>query len=249
MTRSPGLAGKTYWLIGASEGLGRELAQHLDRLGVKLVISARSDERLKSLADELAQDPQIVTMDVTSADSVQMAVDSVTDMDGVVYLAGAYEPMTTQDWRPEKAEQVADVNFMGAMRVFGRVTPAMVARGSGHLVLIGSLAGYRGLPGAIGYGASKAALMHLAENMQSDLWHTGIRVQLLNPGFIKTRLTDKNTFRMPFLMDPEEAARTVCNLMQKPGFKYDFPNVFSLFFRIGRLLPQSLYQRLFAGRP
>ncbi len=102
--------------------------------------------------------------------------------------------------------------------------------------------------GAIGYGASKAALMHLAETMQADLWHTDIRVQLLNPGFIRTRLTDKNSFKMPFLLESEEAAKIVCKLMQKPGFKYDFPYIFSLFFRIGRLLPQGMYQKLFRSR-
>ncbi|MGB5559971.1 MAG: SDR family NAD(P)-dependent oxidoreductase [Paracoccaceae bacterium] len=243
------MGGKTYWLIGASEGLGRALALELDRIGTKLVISARSERRLQSLAKELAHDPKILTMDVTSAGSVQAAVDAIGDVDGIVYLAGAYEPMTAQDWGAEVAERVSDVNFMGAVRVFGRVMPGIVARGRGHLVLIGSLAGYRGLPGAIGYGASKAALMHLAETMQADLWHTDIRVQLLNPGFIRTRLTDKNSFKMPFLLESDEAAKMVCKLMQKPAFKHDFPYIFSLFFRIGRLLPQGVYQRLFAAKP
>jgi len=243
------LKGKTYWLIGASEGLGRSLAIELDKLGVSLVISARSEDRLKSLADHLVQKPKIVTIDVTSVRSVQNAVDAVEDIDGVVYLAGAYEPMTAQQWDADKAEKVSDVNFMGAVRVFGRIMPKFQERGQGHLVLIGSLAGYRGLPGAIGYGASKAGLMHLAENMQADLWHTPIRVQLLNPGFIRTRLTDKNSFKMPFLLEPQDAAKTVCRLMQKSGFKYDFPYLFSLFFRIGRFLPQRFYQLLFAAKP
>ena len=243
------LRGKTYWLIGASEGLGRALAVELDKMGTRLVISARSEGRLKSLAKELVHDPRILTMDVTSAGSVQAAVNAVGEVDGIVYLAGAYEPMTAQDWDAEMAERVSDVNFMGAVRVFGRAMPGIVARGRGHLVLIGSLAGYRGLPGAIGYGASKAGLIHLAETMQADLWHTDIRVQLLNPGFIRTRLTEKNSFKMPFLLDSDEAARIVCKLMRKPGFKHDFPYVFSLFFRLGRLLPQGAYQRLFAPEP
>ncbi len=242
------LSGKRYWLIGASEGLGRCLAEELDRLGVKLVLSARSQDRLNSLADALDQSPEVVTIDVTSVESVEDAVATVGEVDGVVYLAGAYDPMSTRKWDAEKAEKIADVNFMGALRVFGRIVPGIARRGHGHLVLVGSLAGYRGLPGAIGYGASKAGLIHLAENIQSDLWNTDVKVQVLNPGFIRTRLTDKNDFDMPFLMEPEEAGRTVCKLMQRSGFKYDFPYVFSLFFRVGQFLPQGLYQRLFARK-
>ena len=243
------LTGRTYWLIGASEGLGRALAHELDQLGVNLVLSARSEDRLKSLSDELRQDARVVTVDVTQATSVQEAVDAAGEIDGLVYLAGDYDPMTAQEWDAEKAEIISDVNFMGAVRVCGRALPGILKRGNGHVVLIGSLAGYRGLPGAIGYGASKAGLIHLGETMQADLWHTDTRVQVLNPGFIKTRLTDKNEFRMPFLLDPDEAARIVCKLMHKPGFKYDFPYIFSLFFRFGRFLPQGLYQRIFAPRP
>lgn len=243
------LKGRTYWLIGASEGLGRCLAHELDQLGVDLVLSARSEDRLKSLAEELVQDARVVTVDVTSAQSVQDAVNAVGAIDGLVYLAGDYDPMTAQEWDADKAEKISDVNFMGAVRVCGRALPAILERGNGHIVLIGSLAGYRGLPGAIGYGASKAGLIHLAETMQADLWHTTTRVQVLNPGFIKTRLTDKNEFRMPFLLDPEKAARIVCGLMQRPGFKYDFPYLFSLVFRIGQFLPQRVYQRLFAAKP
>ena len=248
MSERSNLRGKTYWLIGASEGLGRSLAHELDGVGVKLVLSARSEDRLKSLSGDLSQEAKVVPVDVTSAASVEEAITKVGLPDGVVYLAGTYEPTKAQDWDAEAVEVISDVNFMGAVRLFGRLMPKIVKRGTGHLVVIGSLAGYRGLPGSIGYGASKAGLMHLAETMQADLWHTDIKVQLLNPGFIRTRLTDKNDFRMPFLLEPEEAGKIVCKLMEKPGFKYDFPYMFSLFFRLGRLLPQGLYQRLFAPR-
>ena len=249
MSEQNRVQGKTYWLIGASEGLGRALAHELDALGAKLVLSARSEDRLRSLADDLNQDARVVTIDVTSADAVEAAIAKVGLPDGIVYLAGTYEPQKAQDWDADAVEKIVDVNFMGAVRVFGRLMPKIVERGTGHLVLIGSLAGYRGLPGSIGYGASKAGLMHLAETMQADLWHTDIRVQLLSPGFIRTRLTDKNDFRMPFLLEPEEAGKIVCKLMQKPGFKYDFPYLVSLAFRLGRVLPQAVYQRLFAPEP
>ena len=123
----------------------------------------------------------------------------------------------------------------------------MVTRDAGHIVLTGSLSGFRGLPGAVGYSASKAGLMALGESLQVDLHGTGVRVQIANPGFIKTRLTDKNAFKMPFLMTPEEAADEMMTLMQdKRALMRHFPWLFSLLFRVSRLFPNWLYHRIFA---
>jgi len=131
--------------------------------------------------------------------------------------------------------------------VLGACVPQMVARDHGHIVITGSLSGFRGLPGAIGYAASKAGTLALAESLHADLWRTGVRVQLANPGFIKTRLTDKNDFKMPFLMTPEEAAQEMFELMCDDGaFARHFPRVFSWLFRGSRFLPNWAYYRLFA---
>ncbi len=210
------------------------------------MLSARSEERLDELAHELGSNVRTVPLDVTNPDAVSKAASAVGDIDGLVYLAGFYEPMRAGDWDPEAVEKMMDVNLMGAVRVLGRVVPGFAARESGHIVITGSLSGYRGLPGAIGYGASKSGLMHLAETIRSDLWHTGVKVQLMNPGFIKTRLTDKNDFNMPFLMEAEDAAKRMADAMESDRFKTDFPWLFSLVFRFSRWLPQGLYQRLFA---
>jgi short-subunit dehydrogenase len=121
----------------------------------------------------------------------------------------------------------------------------MVARGRGHLVLCGSLSGFRGLPGAIGYGASKAGLMHLAETMRVDLKRTGVEVQLVNPGFIRTRLTEKNDFTMPFIMDADTAARHFFAQMNRKSFSANFPRGFAALFRASQFLPDWLYYRLF----
>lgn len=241
------LKGRTYWIVGASEGLGRALAIELDRRGVDLILSARNAERLHDLASELSRPPRILPMDVTDVGSVSGAVTAASDAHGVIYMAGYYEPMRAQDWDASAAERMIDVNFAGAMRVLGRFVPHLIDRDAGHVVIIGSLAGYRGLPGAIGYGAGKAAIMHLAETMRSDLWRSGVKVQLVNPGFVRTRLTDKNDFAMPFLMEAGSAAVHVADAMESRKFKTDFPWVFSMFFRAGRLLPQGLFQRLFAS--
>jgi NADP-dependent 3-hydroxy acid dehydrogenase YdfG len=239
-------AGKRYWLVGASEGLGRALAQEMSAAGAELVLSARNTERLAVLAASLPGPARVVAVDIADHDSVQAAAQAAGDLDGVVFLAGVYWPMASQNWQAAQAETMADINFTGAVRVMGAVVPAMVARGQGHLVLTGSLAGFRGLPGAIGYGASKAAVMALAESMHCDLRATGVQVQLVNPGFIRTRLTEQNDFAMPFIMEPEAAARVMFAHMNTGRFSCSFPRVFSWVFRGAQFLPDWLYYRLFS---
>lgn len=242
------LTGKTYWIVGASEGLGREVAKEMSRLGAKLILSARSEDRLSELAEELGG-AKIVPIDVTDTLSVEAAVREAGGADGIIYSVGMYDPMTAQEWDAAAAETIADANFMGAMRILGRIVPGWVQRKSGHVVLIGSLAGFKGLPGSIGYGASKAALRHLAEDMYIDLKGTGVDVQLANPGFIRTRLTAKNDFTMPQIMAPDEAAKHVMALIRNPEPRQvNFPHPFSYVFTVlGRFLPFSWYARIVSG--
>jgi short-subunit dehydrogenase len=128
------------------------------------------------------------------------------------------------------------------------VLPTMVARDAGHIVITGSLSGFRGLPGALGYAASKAGVMVLAESLYADLRGSGIKVQLGNPGFIRTRLTDKNDFKMPFLMEPDQAAAHMMKLMRSTRFKSSFPTLFSWLFRGSQLLSDWAYYRIFAPK-
>lgn len=230
MARS--LTGKTYWLVGASFGIGAALARELDRRGARLVLSARSREALDLLAGELAGSPRVLPFDVTDQAAVVRAAQEAGELDGVIYMAGDYAPMTAQDWDTGRACRISDVNFRGALAVFGSVVPGFAARGHGHCVVIGSLAGFTGLPGAIGYGASKAAVMQLAKDMRADLRKTGVAVQLINPGFVDTRLTQKNGFRMPFIMDDAKAARIIADHMTRRRFSRSFPSLFSWVFRL-----------------
>lgn len=238
--------GKRYWLIGASEGLGRSLAFAMSRVGCRLVLSARNADRLQALADELPGHAEIKALDVGDRAAVETAAAEIGDIDGMVYLAGVYWPIDAKDWNTEQAEAMCEINMMGGIRAVGAVLPAMLERGSGHVVLTGSLSGFRGLPGAVGYGASKAGLMSLAETMRFDLRGTGVDVQLANPGFIRTRLTDKNDFTMPFIMEPDDAARDMMDLMNSDGFSKSYPAVFASFFRLSQFMPNWLYYRLFA---
>ena len=178
---------------------------------------------------------------------VQAAAERIGHIDGVVYLAGVYWPTKAQDWDAEAVETMCDVNLTGCARVIGAVLPDMVQRGTGHVVITGSLSGFRGLPGAIGYCASKAGTMSLAESMYCDLRGSGIDVQLANPGFIRTRLTDKNDFKMPQIMEPEAAAEIMFAHMDRGGFSRSFPTPFQWVFRLSQFLPDGLYYRLFGA--
>ncbi|WP_170373206.1 SDR family NAD(P)-dependent oxidoreductase [Ruegeria arenilitoris] len=234
--------GKTYWIIGASEGLGRALAEGLSGQGAHLVLSARNAERLEQICAALPH-ARAVPLDVTDLAQVRRAVAEIGPVDGLVYNAGAYEPMRAQDWKTEAALAISDVNYSGALRVLGETVPAMVKTGRGDITLIGSLAGYHGLPAAIGYGSSKAALISLAETMRHDVAGTGVTVRIVNPGFIKTRLTDKNSFKMPMLMEPEDAAQRVLRAMAHRRFRTDFPAPFSWVIRLIDYLPDLLVYR------
>lgn len=238
--------GKRYWLVGASDGLGAALAQKLNRAGAEVILSARSEDKLADLVAALPGKASYQTMDVADDESVKAAAAAVGTVDGVVYLAGVYWPFGAKEWDADQAVAMADINFTGLMRVMGQVVPAMVARDAGHIVITSSLTGFRGLPGSIGYTASKAGTMSLAESMYADLRKTGVQVQVVNPGFIKTQLTAKNDFKMPFLMEADEAAGEVFEHMNTESFKKSFPWLFSLLFRGSQFLPDWLYYRIFS---
>ncbi|MGR3712360.1 MAG: SDR family NAD(P)-dependent oxidoreductase [Shimia sp.] len=238
---------KTYWIVGASHGLGHALAEALDAEGARLILSARSTAPLNALADIL-HNARVAPIDVTDAKAVAQVAETIGAVDGVIYCAGAYDPMSATNWHAMAAAQMAEVNFMGALHVLGQVVPAMTTKNAGHIVIIGSLAGHRGLPNAVGYGASKAGVMHLAENLRADLRGTNVKVQLVNPGFIRTRLTDKNDFDMPQIMSAEQAANKTLMAMKSRRFSTSFPAPFAWLFTLGRHMPLSWFQAFFGAK-
>ena len=242
------LTGKTYWLVGASEGLGRALARELSAAGARLCLSARNGSRLAELSGELREDTVITTCDIRQTASVEQAFRQLPSIDGLIFNAGTYDPVSATKWDAAAVEAMCDTNFTGAARVLGCAMPHFVEQGHGHIVLIGSLAGYRGLPGAIGYASSKAALMNLAESLRIDLPAPAFNVQMINPGFIETRLTAKNNFDMPHIMTAEAAAREVLRAMENGRFRNDFPRAFARRIRIARHLPDWLYFRLLQSK-
>lgn len=236
---------KRYWIVGASEGLGRAVAQKVSAVGASVVLTARSENRLQDLADQLPGRAEVVPCDVSDDASVADAAKAAGEVDGLIYLAGVYWPQSADEWDADQVVKMLDINLTGAARVLGHVVPPMVARDAGHIVLTGSLSGFRGLPNSIGYGASKAGLMALAEAMYADLRTTNVDVQLVNPGFIRTRLTEKNDFKMPMIMEPEDAGREFFDHMNDDSFARNFPRSFGALFRLANFLPDAIYYRLF----
>jgi len=238
--------GRKIWLVGASEGIGAAAAVMLAQAGATLALSARNAEKLGELVATLpGQGHMSQALDVTDALSVRGAWNAIIaqwgSVDIVMYNAGAYTPLSAKEFDLKAAEQMLDVNFRGALRVLDCVIPGFVARKGGQIVLVASVAGYRGLPRAIGYGASKAALMHMAENLRIDLSDVGIKVQVVSPGFVKTRLTDKNDFNMPFIITADVAAKRIVDGMAGSAFEIHFPKRFSLILKTLRMLPHRLY--------
>jgi len=237
---------KIIWLIGASEGIGRSLALELSKdKDNYLILSARNNERLEELSQEIGSDGFLVPIDVGDKDSVRKATQNIKDrsvsIDQVIYCAGYYKPMSAESMEIDEVEKMININLIGAFRVLNFIIPDFIKNKKGHIVLIGSVAGYRGLPNSMGYGSSKAGIIHLAENLECDLSRYGIRVQVINPGFVKTRLTDLNNFPMPSIITPEEAAKYITKYIKTSTFESRFPFVFANLLKLIANLPYWLY--------
>ncbi|MES2940583.1 MAG: SDR family NAD(P)-dependent oxidoreductase [Pseudomonadota bacterium] len=238
--------GKRAWLVGASSGIGAAVAAALHARGATVYISARRMPALEAFA---ARHPGAmpVAADVTQADAVQAAARVVLDagpLDLVLYCAGHYQPQRATAFDLREMLRHQQVNYVGALHVLDAVLPGMLRARRGHLSLVSSVAGWRGMPQSLAYGPTKAALMRLAETLYLDLHAQGIGVSLVNPGFVETPLTAGNDFRMPALIQPDEAARQVLRGWARGTFDIHFPKRFTVPLKLATLLPFGLYQAL-----
>ncbi len=239
---------KTAWLIGASTGIGAALANALAAEGCRVVISAR-----RSASDVRAQFPALIDylpLDVLDADACrQVALRTERILgnapDLVLYAAGAWQPMGVADFDAVTAARLMAVNYMGAVNVLAAVLPGARARRSGHIAVIASVAGYRGLPHAAAYGPTKAALINLCESLAPELSREGVRLRLVNPGFVATPMTAINDFPMPFLLTADNAARRLVDALARSNrFEITFPKRFTWWLKLLRLLPYGAYLAL-----
>lgn len=230
------------WIIGASEGIGQALAKAWSAKGAHVILSARSREPLEKLAAQLGN-ASVQVLDVADRASVQAAADAIKahgPVDRIVHLAAMYDPGRIADLDPDKAAQIVTVNLTGSFHI-AQIGPKVLRKG-GQLALTGSVAGYVGLPQGQIYSASKAGVINLAESLRAE--RTDLDIRLICPGFVETRLTEKNDFKMPAIIKPEEAAKAIIKGLDGSSFEIHFPHRLTRSLKVIRALPYALSMRL-----
>ncbi|SFN56956.1 NADP-dependent 3-hydroxy acid dehydrogenase YdfG [Thioclava dalianensis] len=230
---------KRIWIVGASSGIGQALARELHARGARLVLSARSVEPLNDLAAELGLG-EVVQLDVSDPESLDDARGEILGagpLDAMITTAALYDPGYVSEITRDKARQLIDVNLLGTLW-FAQAAPGLLREG-GQLVIFGSVAGYFGLPKGQLYSASKAAVINLVESLRVE-YAPQIDVRLISPGFVKTRLTEKNDFDMPFVMEADAAARRIADGMAGRSFETHFPRRLTWGLKLLRRLPYAI---------
>tara|TARA_Y100001970_G_scaffold229987_1_gene285417 strand:- start:42 stop:794 length:753 start_codon:yes stop_codon:yes gene_type:complete len=235
---------KKIWITGASSGIGKAVAEKFAKEGWRVAVSARR----KELLDELAKNQNIESfpLDVTNKSQIDEVFKNIlikfNSLDICLFSSGTYEPKDEQNIDPIKIKNVINVNFLGVIDCVKTVEEFFKTKKSGHISIVSSIAGYRGLPNSSGYGPSKAALTNFTESIYFDFKKFGVRVSVVSPGFIKTPLTDKNEFPMPFLKGPDYAAEKIYKgLVKSNAFEIHFPKALTLTLKFLRILPYKLY--------
>lgn len=239
-------------LTGASSGIGLALAKELAKRGYSLALLARRAELLEELADEVRQragTAVAIACDVSDGPAVREAVERATvalggPFDLAIANAGVSIPTHATKFKLDDAERTIRVNVLGTMYLFDAVIPAMVERGSGRFAGVASIAGLRGLPTAAPYSASKAAVQAFLEAVRVELAPYGVGVTIVNPGFVATAMTEKNRFRMPFLMRADDAAVVIADGIESGRRVVEFPRPMSMLMRTVRALPDGIYDRI-----
>jgi short-subunit dehydrogenase len=232
------------WVIGASSGIGAALARELRGRGAKLALSARNVEALQLIAaDDVSA--LVLPFDITQSTGALQARDEILakwgGVDLVLVVAGTYQKMRAEDFDLNAAKQLVETNLNGPLNCLDAVLPTLLAQGHGGIGIVASVAGLSGLPQALIYGPTKAALINLCESLYLDLHARGIAVYLINPGFVATPLTAKNDFTMPALISAETAAHEIVRGIERGEFHINFPRRFTNWLRVLRLLPYRLY--------
>ena len=236
---------KKIWITGASSGIGKALALKFANEGWQVAASARREHLLEEMI-KLNKNIYSFPLDVTDGEKCKEVFKKIKnkyeDIDVCVFSTGTWDPRKEKDIDIDQIEKTIKVNFFGTLNCIKAVEEYFKIRKKGQLSIVSSIAGYRGLPNSTGYGPSKAALNNLAESLYFDFGRHNVRVSLISPGFIKTPMTDKNKFKMPFLKTPEFAAEKIYNgLINGSSFEIHFPKELTLILKLLKILPNRVY--------
>ena len=242
------IAGARIWVTGASAGIGAALARELADRGAAVAISARTADQLAEVAgNRMAVVPVDVTDRAATVAAGRAVRDALGGLDVAVLNAGTWSEFHVEPWNSQLFADHLQVNLMGAVHTMEAVVPPMLAAGRGRIVGVASVAGYRGLPGSEAYGAGKAALINLLESLRGSLAPRGVVVQTVNPGFVTTRMTDRNRFPMPFKVEADVAARTIADGIARDKAEIVFPLPMTIAMKAARLVPVRAWTVLTAA--
>lgn len=242
------------WIIGASAGIGKELALQLAKRDAIIILSARSKESLQGVLKAMNNNKhEIVPLDVGNSKAINDAKNQIIEkygkIDRTIFMAGIYDPTSCASMTVAQINSTIDINLKGPLYLTESILPLYNKQNYGQLILCASVAGYFGLPNGQPYSASKAGIINLAETLKTEYHDNNIDIKLINPGFVKTRLTDKNKFDMPFLMEPAEAATHIIQGMCSNSFEINFPKKLTYIMKIIGTLPYWLYFKLISLLP
>ena len=237
--------GKKIWITGASSGIGRALAIKFANEGWHVAASARRENLLKVLNKEnpnIHSFPLDVTNEIETKKTFQNIIEKFKTIDISVFCTGIHDPNAEKNLDSKKIREIMETNFFGSLNCIMAVNKYFREKKNGHISIVSSVAGYRGLPAASGYCASKSALTSLAESLYFDFKRHNVRVSLISPGFIKTPMTDKNEFPMPMIRSAEFAAEKMfIGLTKKNAFEIHFPIAFTMIMKLLKIMPNWLY--------
>ena len=239
---------KVIWITGASSGIGRSLALKFAKEGWTVAASARRENLLQELHTE-NENIHSFPLDVTNTEQCKAVFNDIVkkfeNIDICVFSTGTHDPKSEKRFNLDKIREIMEVNYFGTMNSINSIYDYFSEKKNGQISIISSVAGYRGLPAAGGYCASKSALTSFTESLNFEMKRKNVRVSLISPGFIKTPMTDENDFPMPMIKSPEFAAEKIyTGLIKKKGFEIHFPKAFTFMMKLLRILPSSWYFKL-----
>lgn len=231
------------WIIGASSGIGRALAMQLAQKGANLILSARREDELLNIRQQLGFQHKIYTVDVADLTQVQDVCKKISlsdqKLDRVIVLSALYKPDSIANMDLEFMSKMIDVNLKAPIYLTKFILPIFEKQKTGQIIFCGSVAGYTGLPNGQPYSATKAALINFSESLYAEV-PAYITVKLISPGFVKTPMTDKNNFKMPMIITPEKAASYIIEGLDSQGFEIHFPKKFTLLLKLLSIMPYGI---------